>query len=105
MGEKINSACLSVDSERVFVSFVDGVLRTATRCFYRQYKDSMWACTLEGTLSEMPKKGQRLRITNWHHGLPVKIEIKEGKTWETIYERDELPEGIHCLANCAGKVK
>ncbi len=101
MSEKIHTECLSVDNDRVFVSYADGVIRTATKEFYRRYKDSIWAAKLFKPLAfGSLTPGQRLRVTNWHGGLPVKIEAKVKRHWEIIYEIDELPEGITCLAGC-----
>jgi len=103
MGDKINSACLSIEDDRVFVSFKDGVLRTATGKFWRTYRTGMFVVKLESGLSKVPRRAQQLRITNWHHKMPVKIEAKGKGIWETIFERSELPDNIHCLANCGSK--
>jgi len=100
MGNKINPACLSVEDNRVFVSFEDGILRTATRKFWRTYHTGAWCVQLGDKLSKMPRKGQQLRVTNWHHGVPVKIEAKYMGIWKTIFERKELPDNLHCLAHC-----
>jgi hypothetical protein len=105
LGDKIDPACLSVEDDRVFVSFQNMQIRTATQRFWRCYHDGVWVASLPFELSKIPRKGQRLRITNWHHGMPVKIEMyhKKDKNWETLFERNELPEGLHCLADCASK--
>ena len=94
MGDKINSACLSTE-DRGFVSYEQPIC---------ELKTDAWTAILPFNLSRIPKKGQRLRITNWHHGIPVKIEARHKEEriwiWETIFERSELPEGFHCLAGC-----
>ncbi len=97
----IDPVCLSVDSDRVFVGFEGGVFKTATRDFYRRYRSDVWRCGLSAELfSRIPKRGQGIRITNWHNAVPVKIEIKNRRGWETIFQRDELPGELTCLAGC-----
>ncbi len=99
----INSACLSVHSDRVFVGFEEGVFKTATSGFYRRHWGEIWCCELSDNLfSNIPKRGQGIRITNWHGAVPVKIEMKNKRGWTTIFQRDELPEGLACLAGCEG---
>jgi len=101
MGEEINPKCLSINNDLVFVSYRDGVIRTASKDFYRRFKDSSMVAKLVKPLSAIPTTGQKIRITNWHNGLPVKIEAFIGKHRETIYEIDELPDGLTCLAGCS----
>ena len=100
MGEKIHPECLSVDEDSVFVNFTDGAIGTASKEYYRRWKDSSVVARLLKPLSFIPAPGQRLRKTNFHFGLPVKIEARVEKHWQTIYEIDELPEGFTCLAGC-----
>jgi len=100
MGEKIKKECLSKPITRVFVSYNGKVLRTAEREFWRKYHDSCWVVALPDAIALNDLKiGQTLRITNWHDGMPVKIEVREEDgRWRLIFERDELPEGLKCLA-------
>lgn len=99
MGEKIKKECLSEPITRVFVSYDGKILRTASHEFWRKYHDSSWVVALPDAIAlNYLKTGQTLRITNWHGGMPVKIEVREEGRWRLIFERNELPEGLKCLA-------
>ena len=101
--ENIEKACLSVDSDRVFVGFKEGILYSATKDFYNKFKKHIWACHLPQKLKKIPRKGQCLCITFWHNYLPVKIELREKEDWIVIFKRNKLSKGVCCLAGC--KVK
>lgn len=102
MREKIHTECLNAIDDRVFVSYdpESREIRTATKEFLRRYKSHIWVVKLLQPLFPVPRRGQRLRFTMWHHSFPVKIEAKVKSDWETIYELDDLPYGHKCLAGC-----
>jgi hypothetical protein len=104
-GEKIHPECLSIEKDRVFVSYdpISKEIRTATRWFWSAFKTNVWVAKLVHPISPVPKKGRRLRFTMWHNAVPVKIELKIKGSWETIYELNELPYGLKCLAGCYTK--
>ena len=91
----LNRRCLTVDNDRVFVSYDnDHEFRTAPRAYFQRHHDSVFASSLQG-LKDLPEKGAQLRITLWHGGIPVKIEVLVGRKWKVLFERKNLPE---CLS-------
>jgi hypothetical protein len=102
--EEIHTECLDV-TDRVFVSYDPAKMeiRTATKHFWRRYESHIWVARLIQPLISVPKPGSTIRVTDWHGGLPVKIEAEGEGPWEVIYEIDRLPPGLHCLAGCYKK--
>lgn len=88
---KVKEECLSIDANRVFVDYEDGIIKTATPGFFRRYKTHIWVAKLTKPLLAIPKQGQRLRMTLFHRAIPIKVEIKEGRAWKLIYESNEVP--------------
>ena len=97
MGDQINQLCLHVNEKRVFVSYENGVLRTANSDYYHRYNRSSYRLDLDTPPSYIPFPGQPLRITSWHQSMPVKIEMLTTHGWRIIFEKTELPDGLHCL--------
>lgn len=93
----IKKQCLEYVN-RVFVSYEDGVIRTASPEFYKCHETYNKCAALTKPLSQIPKEGVALRVALWHGMVVTQIEAMIEKNWETIYRIEELPNNLSCYA-------